>query len=44
MLNNLVPFKRMWHMSWLTASDNTHAQRFYEKMGDSLGNWLNYSI
>ncbi|MEF3354100.1 GNAT family N-acetyltransferase [Paenibacillus sp. GYB006] len=32
------------HMSWVTASDNKRAQRFYEKMGGSLGNWLNYSI
>jgi GNAT superfamily N-acetyltransferase len=30
-------------MSWITASDNKRAQRFYEKMGGSLGNWLNYS-
>jgi GNAT superfamily N-acetyltransferase len=32
------------HMSWVTASDNKRAQRFYEKVGGSLGNWLNYSI
>ena len=31
------------HMSWVTASDNKRAQRFYEKMGGSVGNWLNYS-
>jgi GNAT superfamily N-acetyltransferase len=31
-------------MSWVTASDNKRAQRFYEKVGGSLGNWLNYSI
>ncbi|MFC4559763.1 GNAT family N-acetyltransferase [Virgibacillus kekensis] len=32
------------HMSWITASDNKRAQQFYEKMGGSIGNWLNYSI
>ncbi|MEH6893460.1 GNAT family N-acetyltransferase [Bacillus velezensis] len=32
------------HMSWIIASDNYHAQKFYEKMGGSLGNWLTYSI
>lgn len=32
------------YMSWVTASDNKRAQRFYEKMGGSLENWLNYSI
>jgi GNAT superfamily N-acetyltransferase len=32
------------HMSWVTASDNKRAQRFYEKLGGSVGNWLNYSI
>jgi ribosomal protein S18 acetylase RimI-like enzyme len=32
------------HMSLVTASDNKRAQRFYEKMGGSPGNWLNYSI
>lgn len=32
------------HMSWVTASDNTRAQRFYEKMGGVTGDWLNYSI
>lgn len=32
------------HMSWVTASDNNRAQRFYEKMGGVLGDWLNYSI
>ncbi|WP_017755403.1 GNAT family N-acetyltransferase [Calidifontibacillus oryziterrae] len=32
------------HMSWITASDNKRAQRFYEKMGGILGNWLSYSI
>ncbi|MBU7592867.1 GNAT family N-acetyltransferase [Metabacillus halosaccharovorans] len=32
------------HMSWVTATDNKRAQRFYEKMGGSIGNWLNYSI
>ncbi len=32
------------HMSWITASDNYRAQKFYEKMGGSLGNWLTYSI
>ena len=32
------------HMSWVTAPENKRAQRFYEKMGGSLGNWLNYSI
>ncbi|MCX2811780.1 GNAT family N-acetyltransferase [Bacillus sp. ChL18] len=32
------------HMSWITASDNYRAQKFYEKMGGSLGTWLTYSI
>jgi len=32
------------HMSWVTATDNKRAQQFYEKMGGSIGNWLNYSI
>ncbi|MEC2193186.1 GNAT family N-acetyltransferase [Bacillus velezensis] len=32
------------HMSWIIASDNYRAQKFYEKMGGSLGNWLTYSI
>lgn len=32
------------HMSWITATDNKRAQRFYEKMGGSIGDWLNYSI
>ncbi|TXC92853.1 GNAT family N-acetyltransferase [Metabacillus litoralis] len=32
------------HMSWITATDNKRAQRFYEKMGGSLGDWMSYSI
>ena len=32
------------YMSWVTATDNYRAQKFYEKMGGSLENWLNYSI
>ncbi|AKF29429.1 GNAT family N-acetyltransferase [Bacillus velezensis] len=32
------------HMSWITASDNYRAQKFYKKMGGSLGDWLTYSI
>ncbi|MFC4323070.1 GNAT family N-acetyltransferase [Litchfieldia salsa] len=32
------------HMGWVTATDNYNAQRFYEKMGGSQSNWLNYSI
>ncbi|AEB22593.1 MULTISPECIES: GNAT family N-acetyltransferase [Bacillus] len=32
------------HMSWITAADNYRAQRFYKKMGGSLGDWLNYTI
>lgn len=32
------------HMSWVTAADNKRAQRFYQKMGGSVGDWLNYSI
>ncbi|MFV2050710.1 GNAT family N-acetyltransferase [Metabacillus litoralis] len=32
------------HMGWITATDNYRAQRFYEKMGGSLGSWMNYSI
>lgn len=31
-------------MSWITATDNYRAQRFYEKMGGVRGDWLNYSI
>ncbi len=32
------------HMAWVTSTDNKRAQKFYEKMGGSIGNWLNYSI
>lgn len=32
------------YMSWVTAIDNKRAQRFYEKMGATSGEWLNYSI
>lgn len=32
------------HMSWVTASDNKRAQRFYEKMSGKSGDWINYSI
>ncbi len=32
------------HMSWVTAPDNYRAQRFYEKMGGSRADWLNYTI
>lgn len=32
------------YMSWVTASDNKRAQRFYEKMGGTVGDWMNYSI
>lgn len=32
------------YMSWITASDNKRAQRFYEKMGGIVGEWLNFSI
>jgi GNAT superfamily N-acetyltransferase len=31
-------------MEWQTADDNHRAQRFYEKMGGTLGPWLSYSI
>ncbi|MBN3526775.1 GNAT family N-acetyltransferase [Paenibacillus apiarius] len=31
-------------MTWITASDNYRAQRFYDKMGGTRGNWINYSI
>jgi ribosomal protein S18 acetylase RimI-like enzyme len=31
-------------MSWETAHDNLRAQRFYEKMGGTKGDWLTYSI
>uniref|UniRef100_UPI0033130151 hypothetical protein n=1 Tax=Paenibacillus hexagrammi TaxID=2908839 RepID=UPI0033130151 len=31
-------------MSWETAKDNFRAQRFYDKMGGELGDWLTYSI
>jgi GNAT superfamily N-acetyltransferase len=32
------------HMAWVTATDNKRAQKFYDKMGGAIGNWLNYSI
>lgn len=32
------------HMSWITATDNYRAQRFYEKMGGVRGDWFNYTI
>lgn len=32
------------HMAWVTAQDNHRAQRFYEKMGGSVADWLNYTI
>ncbi|WP_100407031.1 GNAT family N-acetyltransferase [Bacillus solitudinis] len=32
------------HMAWVTAPNNNRARRFYEKMGGSLGDWLNYTI
>ncbi|MEF3305740.1 GNAT family N-acetyltransferase [Paenibacillus sp. GYB003] len=32
------------YMSWVTASDNKRARRFYDKMGGALGDWLSYSI
>ncbi|MBM7655460.1 GNAT family N-acetyltransferase [Neobacillus cucumis] len=35
---------RYAYMSWVTSTDNYRAQKFYEKMGGSLENWLNYSI
>jgi GNAT superfamily N-acetyltransferase len=31
-------------LTWTTAQDNHRAQRFYEKMGGELGDWLTYSI
>jgi ribosomal protein S18 acetylase RimI-like enzyme len=31
-------------LTWETAKDNYRAQRFYEKMGGDLGEWLTYSI
>jgi ribosomal protein S18 acetylase RimI-like enzyme len=35
---------RYANLSWTTAKDNLRAQRFYEKMGGELGDWLTYSI
>ncbi|WP_175480533.1 GNAT family N-acetyltransferase [Gracilibacillus ureilyticus] len=32
------------HMAWVTVKDNYRAQRFYEKMGGTTGDWINYSI
>ncbi|MCM3342488.1 GNAT family N-acetyltransferase [Paenibacillus sp. MER TA 81-3] len=32
------------HMSWITAANNYRAQRFYDKMGGSRGDWISYSI
>ncbi|MNI36894.1 Acetyltransferase (GNAT) family protein [compost metagenome] len=32
------------NMSWTTAGDNHRAQRFYDKMGGELGEWLSYSM
>lgn len=32
------------HMSWITATDNLRAQRFFDKMGGIQGEWVNYSI
>ncbi|MFS0647528.1 N-acetyltransferase family protein [Siminovitchia sp. 179-K 8D1 HS] len=32
------------HMSWITATDNDRAQRFYEKMGGVRGDWFHYTI
>jgi GNAT superfamily N-acetyltransferase len=32
------------YMSWITATDNKRAQRFFDKMGGIQGNWVNYSI
>lgn len=31
-------------MSWITATDNYRAQRFYDKVGGTQGDWLSYSI
>ncbi|KIL40723.1 GCN5 family acetyltransferase [Gordoniibacillus kamchatkensis] len=32
------------HMTWVTGSDNKRAQRFFENMGASSIDWVNYSI
>jgi ribosomal protein S18 acetylase RimI-like enzyme len=32
------------HMSWITATDNKRARRFFDKMGGIQGDWVNYSI
>lgn len=32
------------YMSWVTAGDNRRAQRFYDKMGGTVGDWISYSI
>jgi ribosomal protein S18 acetylase RimI-like enzyme len=32
------------HMSWITATENKRAQRFFDRMGGIQGNWVNYSI
>ncbi|MBB6453312.1 ribosomal protein S18 acetylase RimI-like enzyme [Salirhabdus euzebyi] len=31
-------------MLWETANDNYRAQRFYEKMGATPGDWISYSL
>lgn len=32
------------HMSWITATDNERAQRFFDKIGGVQGDWINYTI
>lgn len=32
------------YMSWVTASNNKRAQRFYDKMGGQTGDWIHYSV
>ncbi|WP_081707800.1 GNAT family N-acetyltransferase [Bacillus massiliigorillae] len=32
------------YMSWITATDNHRAQRFYDKVGGAKGDWFSYSI
>lgn len=42
--NNFAKENDYAYMSWVTANDNKRAQRFYEKMSATSGDWLNYSI
>lgn len=32
------------YMSWITAVGNTRAQQFFDKMGATQGEWINFSL